>query len=57
MADEKNQEKPFASGIISQTTGQPGETVQKSYNTEVIKERPQPHVPLSPSRTTVEKRG
>jgi hypothetical protein len=48
MADEKSQPKPFSSGILSQTTGRPGETVQRSYDNEVVKERPRTHAPTSP---------
>jgi hypothetical protein len=55
MADEKNQPKPFSSGILSQTSGRPGETIQRTYNNEVVRERPQTIAPKSPP--TSDKRG
>ena len=59
MADEKNQPKPFANGILSQTTGRPGDTVQRSYNNEVVKGRLQSSGTSKPSGAsqTTEKKG
>ena len=42
MADDKKPvHKPFAGGILSQTSGKPGETIQETYDNEVVKERTQ----------------
>lgn len=57
MADEKSRPKPFASGILSQTTGRPGETVQQSYKNEVVKERSRTHAPVSSSRPASKPKG
>ena len=57
MADEKSQAKPFESGILNKTTGRPGDTIQRSYNTEVVKERPQKPSSVYPSQPEVKKKG
>jgi hypothetical protein len=58
MADTKNAPaKPFASGIISQTSGKAAETIQRSYANEVARGRShQKAVPIDPCQK-VEKKG
>jgi hypothetical protein len=57
MAEEKTQSKPFAGGILIQTTGRPGDTVQRSFDREVVKGRPGQTTEVKPPAASGEKRG